>query len=195
MKSLDIGVDLDGVAYPFTEALRHYLIEHEGFEPSSVEGGGHDAEESCWDFYKKYWNMSTKDFLKYSDEGVDAGVVFLHGDPFPGTVETLNSLKDKGHRIHIITNRSFGKRSHHNTSDWLFQHEIPYDSLSFSPSKTLFRTDIFVDDYEMNFKELWEVGIECWLYDRPWNKHVDDNGYRVYSWKDFEEAVDRKASE
>jgi 5'(3')-deoxyribonucleotidase len=211
MRKLNIGVDLDGVCYPFTEALRHYLIEHEGFHPDSVAGGGHDADESCWDFYKKYWDMTTEDFLEYSNRGVDAGVVFLHGDPFPDTVETLSRLHDAGHKIHIITNRSFGSRSHHNTSDWLTQHGIPYDTLAFSADKTIMRVDLFIDDYEENFKDLWNAGIETYLFDRPWNRHVDTmmprflkvagpdgrkhelSDYRVKTWEEFEVAVNRKA--
>lgn len=191
MKHLDIGVDLDGCAYGFTESLREFAVS-EGYDPERLAGGGHDDETaSDWEFYKTHWDMDTPEFLDLCHRGVDAGVIFLKGEPFPGAVETIRSLKDKGHYIHVVTNRAFGTRSHHNTSDWLNQQGIPYDSLIFSGRKHLFSSlDIMVDDYEVNFNELWKVGVTTYLFDRPWNRHVDDRGYRVWTWQQFELVVD-----
>lgn len=184
-KELDIGIDLDGVCYDFTNSLRHYLIEHEGASPNVLVGGDHtDWENATWEFYKDCWGMTLDEFLWACDRGTDAGVVFLHGEPFEGAVETLNQFKEYGHRIHLITNRSFGTRAHHNTSDWLTRHDVPFDSLVFTPHKWIFRPDIMLDDYEKNFNDFWEVGVPTILFRRPWNQHVE-TPYQTRDWEGF----------
>lgn len=189
-RDLDIGVDLDGVAYDFPNSLRHFLIHHEGWDPADLPGGDHDDPNATWSFYKDCWGMSTEDFLAACDRGVDAGVVFLHGEPFNDTVDTLAHLRERGHRIHIITARSFGSRSHHNTSEWLERHGVPFDSLVFSSHKTIIRPDVMIDDHTDNFLAFMRVGVPCYLYDRPWNRGFDDEGYRVRSWNDFLRRVE-----
>jgi FMN phosphatase YigB (HAD superfamily) len=189
MRTLDIGCDLDGVCYDFTESLRHYLVTHEGFDHADLPGGGVNDPGTTWEFYRDCWGMTTEDFLAVCDRGVDAGVVFGHGEPFEGTVETLQKFRDDGHRIHIITNRSFGTRSHHNTSEWLEEHRIPFDSLVFSSHKTIIRPDLMVDDYEDNFRAFLDVGVPCFLYNRPWNRDVVDEGYRVHGWMEVAQVV------
>lgn len=189
---LDIGIDLDGCAYHFHEGLRRFAIS-EGYDPSRLVVDAF-SEESTWDFYRDYWDMDAPEFIDLCRRGVDAGVVFLEGEPFPGAVETLQSIKAKGHFVHIITNRSLGTRVHHNTSDWLNKWEIPYDSLIFTGRKHLFGSlDLMIDDYEGNFNDFWGVGVETWLFDRAYNRHVDDRGYRVKNWSQFEDVVDTKA--
>jgi len=195
MRELDIGIDLDGVCYDFVASLRHYLIKHEGYDPYRLRGGGASDRGATWTFYKDCWGMTTEEFLEVCDRGVDAGVVFGHGEPFDGTVETLTAFREAGHRIHIITNRSFGSRSHHNTSEWLDQHHIPFDSLVFSGHKTIIRPDVMVDDHPKNQRSFLQVGIPCFLYTRPWNIREQDYGYRVKGWPEFAAEVAEIASQ
>lgn len=190
MKQLEIGVDLDGVAYDFTSSLRHYLITHEGYDPERLQGGDTEDPNATWTFYKDCWGMTTEEFLTACDRGVDAGVVFLHGEPFEDTVETWKKFRSDGRRLHIITNRSFGTRSHHNTSEWLERHGVPFDSLIFSSHKTIIQPDVMVDDLPDNQQEFLSVGVPCYLYTRPWNMGMEDHGYRVGSWEEFSSVVD-----
>lgn len=192
--SLDIGIDLDGVCYDFTSSLRHYLVEHEGYDPVAIAGGGHDDPDATWSFFEDNWGLSLDQFLDFCNKGVDAGVVFCKGEPFVDTVESLNALKDAGHYLHVVTSRSFGTKSHHNTADWLYEHDIPFDSLIFTPHKHVFSgLDLMVDDYEKNWRGMWEEGVTTYLYTRPWNQHVE-TGFRVDSWQEFLEVVENYES-
>jgi FMN phosphatase YigB (HAD superfamily) len=195
MRTLDIGIDLDGVCYDFTASLRHYLIEHEDYDPHQLRSGGVSDHDTTWNFYKDCWGMTTEEFLAVCERGVDAGVVFGHGEPFEGTVETLEEFRSDGHRLHIITNRSFGTRSHHNTSEWLERHKVPFDSLVFSTHKTIIRPDVMVDDYPDNQRAFIEAGVPCFLYTRPWNVNANDYGSRVGSWAEFTKVVQQMATE
>ena len=190
MTTLDIGIDLDGVCYDFTASLRHYLITHEGHDPEALVGGGWDDwDTASWQFYKDCWGFSTEEFLAACDRGVDAGVLFLHGEPFEGTVDALYALKNAGHRLHVITARSFGSRSHHNTSEWLTQHQVPFDSLVFAYHKQIIATDVMLDDYDKNVREMSANGTVVFLYDRPWNQDFDTD-LRVKNWGEFVQGVE-----
>lgn len=145
-----------------------------------------------WDWHETAWGWDLEKFLSVCDEAVDADFLFKSGLPDKG-VRHLHSLHDKGHSIHIITSRSFGKRSPHNTADWLHEHCIPYDSLIMTHKKSMVRPDIMIDDYEKNFVQMSKVGVDTWLLDQPWNQHVQTDK-RVFSLEEFEYVVDRKAA-
>lgn len=178
-----IGIDLDGCCYDFASALRTWLVSRHGYRPQDLP----DAE--VWDFFKDQWGLSTSDFLAYCAEGVDAGVLFRHGAPFPGAVDALAALKGTGHTLHVVTNRSFGSRSVENTAGWLGEHGIPYHSLTFAADKTTVRTDAFIEDNVENYQALDAIGVRVFLMDRPWNRHLV-NARRVASWWDFVRAIE-----
>lgn len=182
MRTLDIGIDLDGVCYDFAGSLRHYLHHYEGRSMESM------PPTTTWHFYSEQWGMTLEQFIEACDRGVDAGVVFRLGDPHPGTQMALDYLKVCGHRLHIITDRSFGSRSQENTIEWLSEHRIPFDTLTFSRDKTLIPVDTFIDDRVENYDALEAFGSNPFLYDRPWNQ--GHPARRVTSWNEFVDKVD-----
>lgn len=178
-----IAVDLDGVTYDFTASLRHYLVEFHGYDSSTLP----DAQ--VWDFFTHQWGITTEQFLSFCAQGVDAGVIFGHGEPIEGAVEFLNRFRADGHTIHIATSRFYGSQAAGVTERWLNEHKVPYDSLCIVRDKWLVDADVYIDDHGKNFDEIWEYGKPCFLFDQPWNSHVDAGSYRVGSWKEFYEAV------
>lgn len=177
-----LGFDLDGVCYNFDEALKLYLIEeHEYLEETLPTGG------SSWSLAPA-WGITEEQFEAYCDQGVDAGFLFLHGDPYPNSVEIINKLRDLGHTIHFITSREFGTRSAHNTMDWLHKYGFPYDSMHFVHDKWMVDVDVLVDDYERNWRECTERGQRVLLMDRPWNRHID--GAERVTWDTMIETVE-----
>lgn len=188
MRRLDIGLDLDGVMYDFDNTLKHYLVEYEGFDPDTLP-----LPPLSWNFYKDQWGMTDEEFVTHCVNATNRGVMFKHGEPFEDVVEVVNRLRDNGHRIHIITNRSFGEKAHHNTSDWLREYGIPFDSLIFAKWKPIVRPDVMLDDYARNYTDMWDAGVETWLFDRPWNQDFETE-YRVFGWLEFEQVIERKAN-
>lgn len=179
---MKIGIDLDGVCYNFTDSLKKYLVEHEGFPEYEL------GETTTWNFFKDDWGMSLEDYLMYFERGVDAGIVFLHGEPHLDCVDVLNRLREDGHTLHIVTWRQVGQRSVHNTSDWLLREKIPYDTLTFAKDKTILPVDIFIEDNMDNYTSLCESGVRAVLMDRPWNHDLTD-AVRVQNWNEFYEFV------
>jgi hypothetical protein len=160
-----LGIDLDGVCYDFIGAYRHYLANHLGWNPRDC------PEPTVWECYTQ-WNLDVADFVRILNEGVDAGVIFTHGDPYPGSRDALFRLRDAGHTLHVITDRNVGRpgAAQQATAAWLAQHDLPYDSLTFSADKTIVQTDAMIDDKIENYRALDKVGCWSYLLDRPWNQ-------------------------
>ena len=169
--SLRVGVDLDGVWHDFAGSLRYFLQTSHANKPF---GDGTYPEPLRWDFYLD-WGLTLEDFLQACHDGVDAGIVFSHGDPNEGSREVFESIRAAGHSIHVVTDRPFGTNgaSEAATRSWLDHHGLAFDSLTFSGDKTIVNTDIFIEDKPENYTALDACGVEVWLVNRAWNESFD----------------------
>lgn len=174
-----VGVDLDGVLYDFPGSMRAFLTEGLYDRPEDLF-----PEPTRWEFYED-WGYSQDEFHQLVLQGCTAGVVFTHGDPYPGTVEALRRLVDAGHTIHIVTHRP--AYAHTATKEWLWAHDIPYDTLTFSGDKTSVPTDYFIDDKPENYHALVPTTTRVMLMGRPWNQGVAAR--RAESMDHFVDAV------
>lgn len=188
-----VGFDLDGVLYDFGQSVREYM-DSIGLN----YGWKDDAEEPhTWNFFE-YWGMSPKDFVQLCHDGVDAGYIFRN-NVRDGAVEAVKAVKDMGHDIVVITDRSFGSKpenSHIATHEWWeWAGFAPFDEIHFSADKTCVPTDIFVEDKLQNYDALTLKGTECWLITRPWNtEHGTDYRRRISSIREYPDKVQEKSS-
>lgn len=178
-----VGIDLDGVCYNFAASVREYLCRHEYADPETC------TDPTRWEFYED-WGLTLEDFLAACHAGVDAGLIFTHGDPYPNTAEAFARIKGAGHTIHVVTDRSFGTAgaSEAATRAWLDTHGLPFDSLTFSSDKTVVRLDTMVDDKPSNFLALQAAGVDAWLLTRPWNRACETSR-RVLDLLHFAEVI------
>lgn len=161
-----VGIDLDGVLFDFAESLRSYIRHAELDKTYNLCKG----EPPDWYFYR-HWGMTDQEFVKYCHDGVDAGFVF-RGPARPNAKAALDRIRNLGHEIHIVTDRSFGshpENSQKATYEWLYEHEIPFDTVTFSANKTVVPTDCFVEDKLENYDALKAAGVDVYLINRPWN--------------------------
>ena len=172
-----IGVDLDGVLYNFEDSFRFYL------ETIGISGLPVPETWSVWE----HWNMTQEEWTEHFINGVNAGIIFRVGEPEPHAIDVLNQFRDDGYLIHIVTHRMVGDKSVHNTFDWLAEHKVPYDTLTFAKDKRVVPTDYFIEDNADNYRMLEAAGTKTVLMDRPWNRHID--AYRITNWKEFYDAV------
>jgi FMN phosphatase YigB (HAD superfamily) len=184
-----VGVDLDGVLYDFVESLRSYILTKPTFGPPLT------AEQmpspTSWEFYLTDWGIQTYLFLELCDKGVDAGYIFKTGEPMPGALRAMRELKAAGHGLHIITDRFFGSLSEYNTRCWLAEHDVPFDTLTFSKDKTCVPTDMFIDDKPENVLALRAAGCHAFLLNAMGRK--DQAGFEpaisVHNWHEFVQEV------
>lgn len=178
-----VGIDLDGVCYNFGASVREYL-NHAG-----IRFHHECPDPRRWEFYED-WGITLPEFLTHCHRGVEAGIIFTHGDPYPNTREAFQWIKAAGHTIHIVTDRSFGKAgaSESATRAWLDQHDLPFDSLTFTADKTCVKLDAMVDDKPENYAALDAAGVDVHLLTRPWNQHVE-GARRVLDLLHFAEVI------
>jgi hypothetical protein len=180
-----VGIDLDGVCYDFSASVREYLCNYAATHQVDV-----CQPPTRWEFYED-WGLDLDGFLATCHDGVDAGIVFAHGEPYPNTAEAFHRIKGAGHTIHVVTDRSFGSNgaSEAATRTWLDVHGLPFDSLTFSADKTVVRLDTMVDDKIANYDALEAAGVKAYLLTRAWNQHDQTPRRRVLDLLHYAEQI------
>lgn len=171
---MKIGLDADGVLYPFEEGLRHYLTQYVGLEPEQL------GEITQWHLYED-WGLSREEFKEYYTDAINSGVLFSVPGPYEGTTAGLQRLVDAGHSLHVVTARGdtgHPGRAEGMTRFWLAMHLPPITSLTFSSDKTIVNTDVFLEDKLSNYDDLHFAGVRVYLMDRPWNQQLEAWPYR-----------------
>lgn len=172
-----VGIDLDGVVYPFDEVNRGWLKDR---------GHGEFPPATQWRCYDD-WDMEEEVWIEEYVLSIDYGHMFAHGGTIPNSKETLLRLKEDGHQIHIVTARTHGKLAVENTMIWLKREGIPYDTLTFAEDKTILKADYFIEDRVENYERLRAAGTEAFLLIQPWNAHAPKE-HRI-TWNEFYERI------
>lgn len=185
-----IGWDLDGVEHSFERGV-YDTIKALGLEekfPYLETFPEHDV--CCWYWYR-HMNMTDQEFLDLCHKGADMGTIFT-GHQIEGGREQMKRLKDAGHSIHIVTDRSFGSNpevSQKLTRQFLEDFGYEFDTLTFSRDKTVVPTDYFIDDKIENYDALDAVGTKVYLINRRWNVRPGRERRRVNTIEEFVDIV------
>jgi uncharacterized HAD superfamily protein len=170
-----IGLDLDGVVYPFVEVMQDYLSEqHQREFPYPTQ----------WDLWED-WGLTRQEFYDEFETAVHSGVVFTKGQPVDGARVAIEQLVAEGHTIHVVTDRLISPEAQKRTVTWLAKHGIPHDTLTFSRDKTLLPVDVFIEDSPHHTKALLKEGTRVVVFDRPWNRKL-----MIGIWTNITRAMD-----
>jgi hypothetical protein len=175
-----LGIDIDDVLFPWFDKA------HAACERAGVTNGITPSQWACYDDY----GITLEDWLVVMEAATLDGSLYS-GDPYPGVVEALQSLREAGHGIHLVTARGFfnhGELIRKHTVDWLADNAVPHDSLTFTKDKTFVRVDAFVDDSWKNVSDLVAAGIRTWMVDAPHNQG-DEYDLRVESFAAWAEII------
>ncbi len=184
--TLDIGLDIDNVLYPFSAVWARYAEGYFGVAP-----GDFSAEAESWAWYKDQFGLTTAQFLESYADGVHQGVIFTEGAPEPGSLRAALDLAAAGHRLHFVSARAIpgvpSSLAFERTAAWLRTYGFPVTTLSITDDKSAVRTDVFLDDAPHNIETLEAAGHEYpLLWDRLHNRKADIYGpRRVQSWREF----------
>ncbi|QAU06646.1 phosphatase [Gordonia phage WilliamBoone] len=168
MEKIRVGIDLDGVVFDFGKAFTAYLQKRHGWP------GSHCPPPTSWTFYEEF-GLNLIGFQMVCNEAADAGELWdAPGCTSYGAVEAFKELANcPAVSVHIITDRHFGTHpavSHEATARWLRDIGLRYDTLTFSPDKTIVKTDFMIDDKRENYIALRKAGTEAYLLSKPWNR-------------------------
>ena len=166
-----INVDLDGVVYDFTDAMR------EAFDYRGWEGAGEWPDPHIWQTWD-VWPISRKDFYEVLYAEVLDGYLFRLGNLIDGAQEGMQRLKQNGFYVRIVTAKTFNdpnvtRMARHNVLRFLDLYDLPHHELVFSGrrGKGDFRADITVDD-KPKLGGWVQDGALNLLFDQPWNRTI-----------------------
>lgn len=183
---LRVGVDLDGVLYPFVAVVRAWLVER-GY--SGADGG----EAHQWAFYRD-WGLTDAEWDHEFVEGIHAGAIFGPADCEPDGLRALKVLAEGGHEVHLITSRNVpgaAARARQLTFEWVAELGFPFHSVTVSADKGVVETDVFLEDSPATCRVLEaEADTVPFLLAQPYNVG-DAEGLRVVDgFGEFVAAVD-----
>ncbi|KKL86676.1 hypothetical protein LCGC14_1942330 [marine sediment metagenome] len=168
-----INVDVDGVLYDFTGAMRNEFVLQMGLAPDSLP----DPHE--WRL-EKVWPVTWAQFHSVMYDGIAQGRVFRRGEMLEDvwTRRSLRHIIDIGWHVRLVTAKTFDDdfitmQARKNMLDWIYTNEIPHHTISFVDlsGKLSYRADAVVDDKPT--LEWVQRGAENFLYDQPWNQIIN----------------------
>ena len=164
----DVGIDLDGVLYPFSNAFRLYCEERLGVLNL--------PEPTHWNFYED-WGLDEETFTAWLTDAARTSQVFSTHLPYHGVTEAWKDLRSMGVRIHVLTARP--QAAWEQTASWLTQYNLRVDTLHFGPSKAFLANlakgkSILLDDHIFYYEEAEQAGIIPCLMNREWNESKKD---------------------
>lgn len=193
-KRLICAFDSDGCLDNFSAGVYDTLV---------ALGKGHlwksgENPDSYWNYFEDWKNddgtpWTFAQFKELVDWGVDNRYIFT-GHFRPGAKAAVDRVRALGHRVIIVTDRSFGSdpmNSQRNTLEAFERAGIKYDEIHFTAQKTSVYADTFVEDKLENYDALVANGTPSWLINRAWNKIPGGDGRnRINSVLDYARAVE-----
>jgi hypothetical protein len=167
---LTIGVDIDGVIFPWEHVVTEVAAERFGVELGPMV---------TWDTFKQVLGRDAWDWL-WTAEGSD--LVFGQLDRvYPGAVEMVLDMLKAGHRVHFVTHRD-PRRTGHLTAEYLRLHfgahpwagvHVLQNACRKCDLMTAPGWDVFVDDKPSTLNEM-SAYTDAMLFcpARPWNRDV-----------------------
>jgi hypothetical protein len=162
----DVGIDMDGVLYPFINSFRSYCEERLG--RLFLE------EPKHWNFFED-WGLDASTFQEWLRDSAKTHKVFGTQMPYPTVLEAWELLRKNNIKIHVMTARP--QEAWAQTAEWLEKYGLVADSLHFNPTKgflanlTKGRAAI-LDDHIAFYEEAEKAGIFPCLLNQPWNQEL-----------------------
>lgn len=181
MRSLRLGIDLDGVVADFNAGwIERYNAEFGSEVPL-------DAVQA-WDGLHTMTHFSNnREFWAWA-QGHGGGSIFRHLDLYQGAHETLEALTEDGHQIVVVTSKP--RWAVHDTFAWLADKRIPTREVHIIEEKGKVPCDIYLDDAPHQVRRLVGARPEATVcrFVRPWNDPIE-GAIDVHSWGDFRRVV------
>lgn len=173
-----IGIDIDNTIAQYTAGLRNYLVANRGYQIHDL------MEPEYYSFFKSGWPFeSESDYMDTHMEAVASGL-FRSLRPMTGAVSALQTLKDEGVHIHVVTHRLLRNHTYQmavaDTVAWLDHNHVPYHSLGFTHRKASVRAHSYVEDSPANIETIRASGMKVFTMNQRYNRHID--GDRIQSW-------------
>lgn len=163
--------DIDGV---MADCLKHWInllnrYHNEGLIHSDI---------TEWDVHPFCKNATPQQVYGFLNEPG----FFLHLDPIPGAVETVQKFIADGHEVVFVTACTHG---HKDKRTWLQRHLPDFDlkNLIFAERKELVHGDVLIDDRPLNLRAWQKAHPDgtaiCFAH--PYNKEYQGPRYKTWN--------------
>lgn len=183
-----LGIDIDDVITDTSAALTAHAKIHE----TDVCEAGEILDHLPQVMRGEINSPNVKLYFERFMADVMAGASVIDG-----AVETLQRLKEKGHRLVYITARGDTKfpGSREKTMGFLADRQLPYDEIVFNSYDKLqdcldHRIGLMVDDSVKNCEDLIKGGVNAVLFTSPVNQGIKTDLDRVDDWARLESYID-----
>lgn len=179
MRSLRVGMDLDGVIYRWGDTVRYLLKTFWGLENIPLEGRIENkipAEANTW-----IWK-----------EGIENHGLFRYGSIYKGSREFLDRIS---HFCDIVVITRRPPNAIQDTLDWLAYQKFPASEihiLGWKDKKSAIKCDAYVDDETSNAQDyLANTDGIVIMPDKEWNQERiwSLRFHRTHSWEEIERVL------
>ena len=180
-----IGVDIDGVLFPWDQVARWSVRNQFGDDACPSETSTH---------WKGLKDELTKEQWRWV-WGEGRGHVFGSLDCYPDAVWAVSDLIRMGHEVHFVTHRDPATTLHHTAGFLRYHFDGPWAGVhsvrSTTPKETLADWDVFIDDKPetiLRFLELERTKV--FAPRRTWNEAELDGVQGLVYYDDAREIVE-----
>lgn len=166
-----VGVDIDGVLADYPRSFVEFINKELGTNYDHRKVDNYNVPQALG--LSVETGMRLKD--KYRQTGQKRFIPVI-----PGAAEFLQKLRNHGYKIMLLTSRPYQKykRIFSDTMEWLQKNNLVFDSIIFDEKKEerlvkefgVDKIEFFVDDVAKNANTISQLGLPCYLIDRPYNK-------------------------
>ena len=185
-RMLNIAIDIDDTLTNTAKYLQPYIAEYFGAELARVQ-----AEGISYENLPEPWKKDAVAFMRTYFDRVIPLTSFK-----PDAAWAVNALREKGHRIVIITARTtaFYTDPYETTREELRCGGIVYDKLICTTDKATAcleeKIDVLIDDHPRNCAAVSAVGVAVINMISPFHKDVHLACPRVNDWAEAVEAIE-----
>lgn len=174
---MQIGLDIDGVIYPWHDSIYRYFREFRGFTGEEVE---------FWEYFRSL-PQSTIEYY------VSLPMMYLDTTPRASTIKAIPALAELG-EIHYITSRQ--PSLHRATLKFFGIYDLPFkENLHFTEDKAsvirLKRIDYYLDDLTRFIDQVRGL-TNAYLMCQPHNANQREGYEVVNSLKEFYDKITEK---
>lgn len=193
---MQIAIDIDDVLADFSEGFIKHIKKVKG-----VNVEIHDLKVAEW---WKAWGKTLEESTKTIYEFLQSEDI-MKVEPKTGAIRALKLLKQKGHKLTVITGRP--ANVHEKTRQWVHDnlpnvfeevyctdfHIVNNGKLTKGGICEEIGADLLIDDYPGYAKECLDKGIQVLLFDSFWNHGFEllPGLTRIHNWEEALDYIDK----
>lgn len=186
-----IGLDIDNVITDFDKKMLDEFLK----EDKNKRNKGIINPKDNW--IKDFFDWSVDEVNDFFNKNMEDFA--LHLEPRKGTKYYMDKLLDDGHSLYLISHRVYPHYLHpfETTTKWLEDNKINYTKLILSKDTNKTKEckenniDVMFDDGRINYRQLQENNIDCYLMATNYNKRNSDDLKIVENWKELYEVINK----